>query len=44
MDGFGGLHGWQWMFIIEGLPACLLAYVVWKKLPDRPTQATFLTR
>ncbi len=43
MDGFGGLHGWQWMFIIEGLPACLLAYVVWKKLPDRPTQATFLT-
>ena len=43
LDGFGGLHGWQWMFIIEGLPACLLAYVVWKKLPDRPTQATFLT-
>lgn len=43
LDGLGGLHGWQWMFIIEGLPACLLAYVVWKKLPDRPTQATFLT-
>ena len=43
MDGLGGLHGWQWMFIIEGLPACILAYVVWKKLPDRPTQATFLT-
>jgi MFS family permease len=42
-DGFGGLHGWQWMFIIEGLPACLLAWVVWKKLPDRPTQATFLS-
>lgn len=44
MDGFAGLHGWQWMFIVEGLPACLLAYVVWKKLPDRPTQATFLSR
>ncbi|MCB5275648.1 putative tartrate transporter [Arthrobacter sp. SO5] len=43
MDGFAGLHGWQWMFIIEGLPACILAYVVWKKLPDRPSKATFLS-
>ncbi|UKA70939.1 MFS transporter [Arthrobacter sp. FW306-06-A] len=42
-DGFAGLHGWQWMFIIEGLPACVLAWVVWKKLPDRPTKATFLS-
>lgn len=30
MDGVGGLHGWQWMFLIEGLPACALAFVVWK--------------
>jgi MFS family permease len=44
MEGIGGLHGWQWMFLIEGLPACALAFVVWKFLPDRPTQATFLTR
>ncbi|KXX61730.1 MFS transporter [Rhodococcus sp. LB1] len=44
LDGLGGLHGWQWMFILEGLPACLLAIVVWKKLPNKPTQATFLTR
>jgi MFS family permease len=43
MDGIGGLHGWQWMFLIEGLPACFLAIVVWKMLPDRPTQAKFLT-
>ena len=43
MDGFGGLHGWQWMFLIEGLPACLFAFVVWKGLPDRPDRAPFLT-
>src|SRR6476660_2873947 len=28
---------------LGGLPACVLAYVVWKKLPDRPSLATFLT-
>ncbi|MCM1013097.1 MULTISPECIES: MFS transporter [unclassified Brevibacterium] len=43
MDGFLGLHGWQWMFLIEGLPACFLAFVVWKFLPDGPRQAKFLT-
>lgn len=43
MDGFGGLHGWQWMFIVEGLPAALLSIVVWKKLPNRPADATWLT-
>lgn len=44
LDGMGGLHGWQWMFILEGLPACLLAIAVWKKLPNKPTDAKFLTR
>ncbi|GAB4100769.1 MFS transporter [Sinomonas halotolerans] len=44
MDGVGGLHGWQWMFVIEGLPSCLLAFAVWKFLPNRPTESTFLTR
>ncbi|GAA4617216.1 MFS transporter [Saccharopolyspora hordei] len=43
LGGLGGMHGWQWMFLVEGLPACLLAFVVWKKLPDRPEQARFLT-
>lgn len=43
MEGVGGLHGWQWMFLIEGIPACFLAIVVWKMLPDRPTQAKFLS-
>lgn len=44
LDGLGGLHGWQWMFIIEGIPACFLALVVWKALPNKPTESRFLTR
>lgn len=43
LEGLGGLHGWQWMFLIEGLPACFFAIVVWKLLPDRPDRAKFLT-
>ncbi|NUP60224.1 MAG: MFS transporter [Pseudarthrobacter sp.] len=43
MEGVANLHGWQWMFLIEGLPACFLAIAVWKMLPDRPSQAKFLT-
>lgn len=43
MDGVGGLHGWQWMFIVEGVPACFLAIAVWKLLPNKPSEAKFLT-
>src|SRR5690606_9559422 len=43
MDGVLGLHGRQWMFLIEGLPACFLAVAVWKFLPDGLRQAKFLS-
>ncbi|MFP7696463.1 MFS transporter [Trueperella sp. LYQ143] len=43
MHGFLGLKGWQWMFIVEGLPAVLLAVLVWKFLPDRPEHAKWLS-
>jgi ACS family tartrate transporter-like MFS transporter len=43
LDGMGGLRGWQWLFVVEGLPACLLAFAVWKFLPDGPADARFLS-
>jgi len=43
LDGAFGLHGWQWLFFLEGLPAVLLAGIVWKKLPDRPSTAPWLS-
>ena len=43
LDGAGGLRGWQWLFLIEGLPACALALAVLKFLPDGPARATFLS-
>ncbi|MFO2466294.1 MFS transporter [Pseudomonas sp. 15FMM2] len=43
LDGVLGWHGWQWLFVIEGLPAVALAYVVWKKLPDGPSSAPWLS-
>ena len=44
LDGMGGLHGWQWLFLVEGLPACVLAFVVLRVLPDGPQDARWLTR
>jgi MFS transporter, ACS family, tartrate transporter len=38
----GTLAGWQWMFLIEGLPAILLGIIVFYTLPDTPKDATWL--
>lgn len=43
MDGFLGLHGWQWMFLIEAAPAVILGVVVLFYLTDRPEVAKWLT-
>ena len=43
MDGMIGLHGWQWLFLVEGVPAFLIAFAVLKFLPDGPQHASWLT-
>lgn len=43
LDGVAGMRGWQWLFLIEGLPALLLTPVVLSRLTDRPADATWLT-
>ncbi|MGV7207042.1 MFS transporter [Oxalobacteraceae bacterium A2-2] len=40
----GGLHGWQWMFIIEGMFSVLLCGVVWKLLDSDPQDARWLSK
>jgi ACS family tartrate transporter-like MFS transporter len=42
MEGLLGLHGWQWMFLIEAVPAVILGFVVLVYLTDRPEKATWL--
>jgi MFS transporter, ACS family, tartrate transporter len=41
LSGFG-LDGWQWLFIIEGVPACIVALFVLFYLTDRPHDARWL--
>jgi ACS family tartrate transporter-like MFS transporter len=43
IDNVWGLKGWQWLFIIEGLPSCLLGLAVLRLLPNGPAQASWLT-
>jgi MFS transporter, ACS family, tartrate transporter len=42
-DGAFGLRGWQWLFVIEGIPAVLLAPIVWRRLDRSPAEARWLT-
>src|ERR1700761_921422 len=43
LDGVMGLKGWQWLFILEGVPSVLLGIVTWFYLTDRPEKADWLT-
>jgi ACS family tartrate transporter-like MFS transporter len=42
LDGVMGVKGWQWLFIIEAVPALILSVVVYFYLTDRPADATWL--
>jgi ACS family tartrate transporter-like MFS transporter len=43
LQGTLGLAGWQWLFLLEGLPAALFSFVFLWILPDGPMQAEWLT-
>jgi MFS transporter, ACS family, tartrate transporter len=43
LDGWHGLAGWQWLFLIEGIPSVLLSVAVLKFLPNSPQDAPWLT-
>jgi len=42
LDGLLGVKGWQWLFVIEALPALILSVVVFFYLTDRPADASWL--
>lgn len=42
MDGVMGIKGWQWMFILEALPALIMAFVTFFYMTDRPAKAKWL--
>lgn len=36
LDGVAGLKGWQWLFVVEGIPSVLLGMVTFWLLPSHP--------
>ncbi|KAF8262426.1 MFS general substrate transporter [Lactarius quietus] len=43
LDGKAGLHGWQWIFLIEGLTTVVISVISYFLIHDYPESATFLT-
>ena len=42
-NGLGAMQGWQWMFLLEGIPACLLGILAYFILVDSPSDARWLS-
>ncbi|MCB5424298.1 MFS transporter [Altererythrobacter sp. CC-YST694] len=42
-DGTSGMRGWQWLFLLEGIPSVLVGLIVLARLPDRPADARWLS-
>jgi D-galactonate transporter len=42
LHGAGGLSGWQWLFLLEGMPAVLFGIITWLWLPDAPRDVRWL--
>jgi len=44
LNGANGWQGWQWVFLLEGIPSVIAGLVTWFYLTDKPEQATWLTQ
>ena len=42
-DGMNGWHGWQWLFLVQGLPAAILGVIIFFYLQDKPADAHWLS-
>jgi D-galactonate transporter len=42
-DGVSGWHGWQWLFVLEGIPTVLIGFIVYFLLANKPAEAKFLS-
>jgi ACS family tartrate transporter-like MFS transporter len=42
LDGTADLKGWQWLFLVQGLPSVFVGLLVWRLLPERPADAAWL--
>jgi len=43
MEGMAGMHGWQWLFIVQGLPTVVIGFLLYRLLPDKPAEAPWLS-
>jgi MFS family permease len=44
LDGAAGLRGWQWLFLLEGIPSVIIGFLVFVRLPDGPKSTKWLTQ
>lgn len=44
LDGNAGLHGWQWLFLVQGLPTVFVGLIVLRYLPDSPKTVAWLSQ
>jgi ACS family tartrate transporter-like MFS transporter len=44
LHGNGGLSGWQWLFLVQGLPAAFVGIAIFLLLPDRPAAVSWLAQ
>jgi MFS family permease len=43
LEGYLGMHGWQWLYLVEGLPPIIMCLVTYYLLTDKPKDAAWLT-